>query len=98
MIGSTVLPEDEAQEFRRIREALRLFELPASVSAPRRGTADDRQHTLTVQDGERRHTVKPVDPGADQHLQEFLRFLQAKAKVLRRTARERASDQASQRL
>jgi len=98
LIDSTVLPEDEAQELRRLVEASRLFERPTIISAPRRGAADYRQYTITVEDGERRHTVKLVDPVTDHHLQALLRFLQTKAKVLRRRGQERSSDPGSQQL
>jgi hypothetical protein len=92
LIDSTVLPEDEAQELRRLVEASHFFERPTSVSAPRRGAADYRQYTITIEDDERHHTVKLIDPVTDHHLQELLHFLQSKAKALRRTGKEQSSD------
>jgi hypothetical protein len=96
LIDSTVLPEDEAQELRRLVETSRLFERPTIVSTPGRGAADYRQYTITVEDGGRRHTVKLVDPVTDQQLQDLLRFLQTKAKALRRRGQEHPSDPGAQ--
>jgi hypothetical protein len=96
LIDSTVLPEDEAQELRRLVEAARLFERPPIVSAPGRGAADYRQYTIAVEDGGRRHTVKLVDPVTDQQLQDLLRFLQTKAKALRWRGQEHPSDPRAQ--
>jgi len=96
VLDSKELPEDEAQELRGLVEATRFFERPTSVSPPPRGAADYRQYAITVEDGGRRHTVTLIDPVTDHHLQELLRFLQAKAKVLRRTRQDHPSDSGSQ--
>jgi emfourin len=51
------LAEEEAAKLARQVEAAHFFELPAHAGAPPRGAADFRHYTLTVEDGERRHTV-----------------------------------------
>ena len=88
MIESNALPEAEASDLGRLLEAARFFERPAVAEPPRRGAADYRQYTMTVQEGSRRHTVKVIEPVEDPTLQALLRFLQTKARELRRGSRE----------
>jgi hypothetical protein len=84
VIDSEALTEEEASELKRLLEAARFFERPTIASAPRPGAADYRQYTITVEDDGRRHTIRLVDPVDDPTLQQVLRFLQTKARALRR--------------
>jgi hypothetical protein len=84
VIDSAALPQEEAQALQRLVEAARLFEQPANAGAPPRGAADYRRYTISVDDGERQHTVQVADPVADQALRELLRFLEKQARALRR--------------
>ena len=52
------------------------FDLPAAVGEPARGAADYQQYTLTIADGERRHTVRVLVPPQDQALGELLQAVQ----------------------
>jgi hypothetical protein len=88
MIDSDALSEEEAGELKRLLEAARFFEQPMVVGTPRRGAADYRQYTITVEDGGRQHTIQVADPVEDPDLQPLLRFLQTKARSLRREGRE----------
>jgi hypothetical protein len=84
VIDSDALSEEEAGELRQLVEAARFFERPSVAGAPPRGAADYRQYTITVEDGGRQHTVRLADPVQDPTLQRLLRFLQVKARALRR--------------
>jgi hypothetical protein len=84
LIDSTALSSDDAEELQRLVTAARFFEQPAHVGAPPPGAADYRRYTITVDDGERQHTVHMADPITDAALRELLRFLEGKARDLRR--------------
>jgi hypothetical protein len=84
VVDSTALSAEEDAELKRLVEAARFFEQPATVGAPPHGAADYRQYTISVEDDGRRHTVKLADPVEDPALLQLLHFLQAKARELRR--------------
>jgi hypothetical protein len=83
VIDSDALSEEEATELKRLVKAARFFEQPRGVGTPRRGAADYRQYTITVEEGGRQHTIQVADPVEDPELQPLLRFLQTKARSLR---------------
>jgi UTP-glucose-1-phosphate uridylyltransferase len=84
VIESDVLAEEDARELKRLVEAARFFERPTVVGAPRCGAADYRQYTIIVEEEGRQHTIQLADPVEDPALQELLRFLQTRARALRR--------------
>lgn len=84
LIDSTALSSDDAEELQRLVTAARFFEQPARAGTPPRGAADYRRYTITIDDGARQHTVQLTDPVSDQALRELLRFLEVKARALRR--------------
>ena len=79
-IESADLPPAEADTLQRLVEAAHFFELPADSRALRRGAADYHQYTITIEDGQRRHTVQMADPIASPDLQALVAFLQEKAR------------------
>jgi emfourin len=83
-IDTVNLPKAEAAELRRLVDAAQLFELPASARS-RRGAADYRQYTITVEQDDRRHTVRLSDPIEGQALQALVDYLSRKASQLRRS-------------
>jgi len=87
VIDAPDLSAEESAELARLLEGARFFELPRSVGTPPRGAADYRRYTIDVDDDGRQHTVTLVDPVADSGLQQLLRFLQTKARALRRGER-----------
>jgi hypothetical protein len=84
VIDSEVLSAEDTQELTHLVEAAHFFERPTVASPPRSGSADYRQYTITVEDGGRQHSIRLADPVEDPTLQPLLRFLQAKARALRR--------------
>jgi hypothetical protein len=84
LIESPALSSDDAEELQRLVTAARFFEQPAHASAPPPGAADYRRYTITIDDGTRQHTVHLTDPVADVALRELLRFVEVKARALRR--------------
>jgi hypothetical protein len=84
---SDQLPAQDGAELRQLVEAARFFDRPAQVGQPAPGAADYRQYTITVDAGERRHTVRLVEPVGDPDLQRLVRFLQDKTKAMRKDAR-----------
>jgi hypothetical protein len=84
LIDSDALTEEDASELKRLVEAARFFERPTVTGAPRHGAADYRQYTITVEESGRQHTITLADAVEDPTLQPLLRFLQAKARELRR--------------
>jgi hypothetical protein len=84
VIDSAALSAEDDAELKRLIGSARFFERPPIVGTPSPGAADYRQYTVTVEDGGRQHTVKLVDPVEDPALRQLLRFLQVKARGLRR--------------
>jgi hypothetical protein len=84
VIEGNALTEEDARELQRLVEMARFFERPSVAGAPRHGAADYRQYTITVEEGGRQHTIRLTDPVEEPSLQQLLRFLQTKARALRR--------------
>lgn len=84
VIESDALAEEDASELKRLVEAAHFFERPTVAGAPRSGAADYRRYTISVEDGGRQHTIQLADAIEDPTLQQLLRFLQTKARALRR--------------
>jgi hypothetical protein len=84
VIDSAALSAEEDAELKRLVEAARFFEQPATAGAPPPGAADYYQYTISIEDEGRQHTLKLADPVEDPALQQLLHFLQAKARQLRR--------------
>jgi hypothetical protein len=74
-IDTEKLPEEEAVRWAQRVQAAGFFDRPAVVGVPARGAADYRRYTITVEDGERRHTVSLTDPVPDAGLQALLAAL-----------------------
>ena len=84
IIDTAQLSEGDSAELRQLLDAAQFFDLPAAASR-RRGAADNRQYTITVEDGGRRHTVHLSDPVEGQALQALVNYLSQKASKLRRS-------------
>ncbi|MBM3941752.1 MAG: hypothetical protein FJ316_02290 [SAR202 cluster bacterium] len=70
-----------AAELEQKVKAARFFDLPATVGAPGKGAADYRQYTVTVEDQDRSHTVRVVEPVADSALLALLDYLRARSRA-----------------
>jgi hypothetical protein len=83
------LSDAESQEFEKLVEAAGFFERPAQPPPPPKGAADYRIYTITVQQGERRHTIR-VTPelNPDPNLDKVIGFLKKKEQGLRATKRQ----------
>lgn len=79
VIDSVNLPAEEAAELERLIRDANFFELPAEVG--RVGVPDARQHVITVDAGDRRHTVQVSEPADVPALQALLTFLRGKMRT-----------------
>jgi hypothetical protein len=70
------LPAQEASEVRHLLDAAGFFGLPPRLAAPP-GASDYREYTITVEDGDRRHTVKFPEIGAPPELLQLIDWLSA---------------------
>lgn len=66
------LPAEQAEAIEHGLRDARFHELPSVVEGSSPRGADQRQYTLTVEEGTRRHSVKLVEPVEDPHLRELL--------------------------
>jgi len=80
------LGAEEVAELRRLVEAAKFFDLPASIGVPRPGAADYQTARLTIEDSGRSHTVQVIVPAADPALRELV------ARVSKIAARVRSSN------
>ena len=93
-INTDTLPQEEAADLARQVQAARFFDLPVQPRPTRRGAADYRQYTITVEEGGRQHTVQLADPITDPALQALVQTLQSKVRAQR--AETGGSDQPSE--
>ena len=90
VIEADQLGEAEARELDALVADARFFDQPAGAAAPAtRSGADQRQFTVTVEQGGRRHTLHLPEPIDDPGLRRLVRFLEAKAKAIRAGASAR---------
>jgi hypothetical protein len=75
VIDSHDLSAGAVAELERLLSSAHFFELPEESRALRRGEADYRQYTITVEKQGRRHTVRLADPVESPALQALLDFL-----------------------
>ena len=73
-VGS--VPEAEAMELKALVDGARFFSLPAVIGTPAKGAADYQRYTITVEDGERRHTVRVLVPIEDPSMLNLVRAVQ----------------------
>jgi hypothetical protein len=70
-VGGDSLSAEESRRLKGLVEAADFFNLPATVRA--RGAGADRfQYTVTVEEGDRRHTVRTSDAAAPEALQDLI--------------------------
>jgi hypothetical protein len=94
VIEANQLPEDEARKLNDLVAASRFFDQPertASKMAP--GAADYRQHTITIDQGGRSHTLVVNEPIEDPDLKQLVGFLESQAKAARAKARSAPPDE-----
>jgi Emfourin len=78
-IDTAELAAEQADQLEGLVERARFFDQPPEVGSPPPGAADLRSYTITVQDGDRTHTVKTSDALEDPALRELLEHLRARA-------------------
>jgi hypothetical protein len=79
VIDSHDLSAAEAAELERLLDSAHFFELPEDSRALHHGAADHRQYTISVENQNRRHTVRLADPVENPQLQALLNFLRLHA-------------------
>jgi hypothetical protein len=72
-IDTASLPATEARQVEQLVEEANFFKLPAT-SMPRRG-ADRFEYSITVEKGDKRHTVRTADGAVPEDLQPLLDYL-----------------------
>jgi hypothetical protein len=77
------LDRAEAEEIKRLVEAADFFELPATVGTPAPGAADYQYYALSIEDGERRHSVRVLVPPQDPALSDLLKAVRKLVKAAR---------------
>jgi len=79
VINSHDLSAVEAAELERLLDSVRFFELPEDCRALHYGAADYRQYTISVENENRRYTVRLADPVENPQLQALINFLRLHA-------------------
>ena len=89
VVETDQLPEADARRLDDLVAASRFFDQPAQVEGRlRSGAADYRQHTITIDQGTRHHTLTITEPIEDPDLRQLVSFLEAQAKASRAKARD----------
>lgn len=74
LIDTKKLSAAAASELHHLVDDANFFDLPSTAPVPK-GAADYRRYTVTVEDGQRRHTVQLTDPVSNPHVQALLDYL-----------------------
>jgi hypothetical protein len=77
------LDDPTRRQLDELLRTARFFDLPADAPAPA-GAADYQTYTISVDTGERRHTVKVTDASATPPLQALIGLLRSLASAQRR--------------
>lgn len=75
-IDSDTLPDQQAKQLKQLLDDVHFFDLPPVINALPQGAADYRQYTISVDDGDKHHTVQVTDPIEDPKLESLLNYLQ----------------------
>lgn len=78
-VDTRLLRPEEAERVRRMVDQAGFFSLPSRLDGVQAGV-DRFQHTLTVESGGRRHTVRTTDAAAPESLRPLMEYLTRLAK------------------
>jgi hypothetical protein len=78
VIDSSALPSEEQVELRGLLQAARFFSQPESSGSEVCRSADGYCYVITVEEGDKRHTLHLPEPVRDEHLQALVRYLRRK--------------------
>lgn len=82
------LDKKDAEELKRLVDAARFFDLPATIGVPARGAADYQHFILTVEEDDgRRQTIRMLVPIENPTLHELVRAVQKQIKAIRALSR-----------
>lgn len=85
-IDASALTDEERTELDRLIDEAGFFARCGEAAKPRKGAADYRRYTITVEEQGRRHTVRANDPLKDPKLRNLIGFMQRKVREMRNTA------------
>ena len=74
IVDTQALPAREAKKVQRLVESAGFFDLPEHFPRPKSG-ADYFTYSITVEDGDRSHSVEVSEPSAPQSLRPLIRYL-----------------------
>jgi emfourin len=74
-IDTGKLAPEQADRLEGLVQRANFFEQPSEVGTPPPGAADLRSYTITVQDGDRTHTVQTSDALTDPALRDLVEHL-----------------------
>jgi hypothetical protein len=87
VLDTATLPPEDAAELEARIAAAGFFELPSAIVSER-DVPDSFQYEVTVETGDRRHTVRTGDRWAPERLRELLSYLVDAARAVRREVRQ----------
>jgi hypothetical protein len=87
-IDTNVMSAEDADALCNLIDEADFFELPPVASVLSKGAADHQTYTITIDDGERHHTVQLTEP-VPEELRPLVSKLRATAKAMRAAARSR---------
>jgi hypothetical protein len=79
VVNTLTLPAREAKKVEDLVESAGFFNLPEKFPKPKSG-ADYFTYSLTVEDGDRSHSVEVSEPSAPASLRPLIRYLAASKK------------------
>jgi hypothetical protein len=80
VVDTRMLPAGEAKKVEALVESAGFFSLPDKIPKPKKG-ADYLTYTLTIEDGDRSHSVEVSEPSAPESLRPLIRYLSASKKA-----------------
>jgi len=80
-IDTAELAPEHADRLKGMVERARFFEQPSEVGEPPPGAADLRSYTITVEEGDRTHTVQTSDALTDPGLRDLVEHLRTQQRA-----------------
>lgn len=86
-IDTADLDPGATRQLTELVEAACFFELPDTLGSAARGAADYQSYSITIENGNQKHSVRVSDLSDNQEVAALVSFLNTKTKELRKAAK-----------
>lgn len=80
VLDTSSISSDEVKQIEELINCSNFFNLPSESPPPKRGSADYFNYKITIDIGERRHTIRTNDITMPNEIEPLINFLQEKSR------------------